>query len=157
MIWWSWAAATGRTRHSTRPSTAPWRSNRAGLPTACRGSSARRGKPRMRLLMKTNLFKPMVAGWSAKLRWSKDELSKATKSLAAISAANAGEIAPDAQLDAETGDGFTLRRGGDALGRKVNPYAELLRGKTGGPGFGRPPPQQAELWLSRVGGGEWGG
>src|SRR5258706_1314732 len=122
MIWWSWAAATGRTRHSTRPSTAPWRSNREGLQTACRGSSARRGKPRMRLLMKTNLYKPMVAGWSAKLRWSKDELSKATKSLAAISAANAGEIAPDAQLDAETGDGFTLRRAGRALRRRGESY-----------------------------------
>ena len=105
--------------------------------------------------MKTNLFKPMVAGWSAKLRWSKDELSKATKSLAAISAANAGEIAPDAQLDAETGDGFTLRRAEDALARRVNPYAELLRGKAVRPRFARPLQQQAELALPGLVAYEW--
>src|ERR1041385_8259276 len=114
-IWWSWAATIGRTRHSTRPSTAPWRSNLGDWRTGSRTPSISRGRPRARAPMRAKQFEPVVTGWTDALRWTKDEVGQAAKVLAAISAANAGGTAPDAELDAESKDEFALHRAEDAL------------------------------------------
>jgi len=79
--------------------------------------------------MSASMFKPMVAGWSGSIEWNKGDLRKATALLSKISAANAGDIAPDMELDAEAVSDFAFRRVEDALTRRVIPYARALRKK----------------------------
>ena len=105
--------------------------------------------------MKAKPFEPMIADWSAKFEWNPEELNTAAKLLLAISKANAGEIAPDVALDAETSDDFALQRAQDALARRVAPYAKMLREKLLSPRFSKPLEVQTEHVVPELVSHEW--
>lgn len=105
--------------------------------------------------METNIFKPMVIGWSEKLTWTEDELKQAAKLLSAISKANGGEIAPDVELDAEINDLFALQQVEGALARWVAPEAKEMRARFLSPKFTKPLKDQSNQVFPELVPHEW--